>query len=105
MSISYSLSGAWKHTMLSLILWFPAALLGHAEIAAAATTAAFLMREITQAEYKWIANYGAGKRANMKWHKGFTDPRVWDRKSLLDWLVPAVLIWALTIWNNLNPIF
>ena len=49
----------------------------------------FIAREHTQAEYRWIANFGNGKRTNMPWWGGF-DPRAWDRASLLDWLVPAV---------------
>lgn len=48
----------------------------------------FLAREHTQAEYRWIAMFGHGKRANMPWWGGF-DWRVWDMASLLDWLVPV----------------
>jgi hypothetical protein len=49
----------------------------------------FIAREHTQAEYRWIAMLGHGKRANMPWWGGF-DLRVWDMASLLDWLVPMV---------------
>ena len=49
----------------------------------------FIAREHTQAEYRWIAEFGNGKRANMPWCGGF-DTRVWDRASQLDCLVPAV---------------
>ena len=49
----------------------------------------FIAREHTQAEYRWIAQFGAGKRANMPWWGG-VDWRVWDVASLLDWLVPVV---------------
>lgn len=45
-------------------------------------------REHAQAEYRWIDAYGNGHRDNMPWWGGF-DPRVWDRKSLLDWLLPV----------------
>lgn len=31
----------------------------------------FVAREHTQAEYRWIAQLGAGKRANMPWWGGF----------------------------------
>lgn len=48
----------------------------------------FLAREHTQAEYRWIAKFGDGKRSNMPWWGGF-DPRAWDKASLLDWLVPV----------------
>lgn len=50
----------------------------------------FIAREHTQAEYRWIARFGAGKRANMPWWGGF-DRRAWDIPSLLDWLVPVIL--------------
>lgn len=49
----------------------------------------FIAREHTQAEYRWIAQFGAGKRANMPWWGGF-DRRAWNFPSLLDWLVPVV---------------
>lgn len=49
----------------------------------------FIAREHTQAEYRWIAQLGAGKRANMPWWGGF-DWRVWNAPSLLDWLVPVL---------------
>lgn len=48
----------------------------------------FLAREHTQAEYRWIAQFGGGKRANMPWWGGF-DPRAWNAASMLDWLVPV----------------
>ena len=54
----------------------------------------FIAREHTQAEYRWIAKFGNGKRANMPWWGGF-DPRVWDKASLLDWLVPVAACLAL----------
>lgn len=47
----------------------------------------FMGREITQAEYRWIAAYGYGRRANMSWWGGF-DPIVWNFKSLSDMLFP-----------------
>lgn len=49
----------------------------------------FIAREHTQAEYRWIAQFGAGKRANMPWWGGF-DLRAWNLPSLLDWLVPVL---------------
>ena len=49
----------------------------------------FIAREHTQAEYRWIAKFGAGKRANMPWWGGF-DWRTWNTPSLLDWLVPVL---------------
>ncbi|WP_220703789.1 hypothetical protein [Citrobacter braakii] len=49
----------------------------------------FIAREHTQAEYRWIAQFGGGKRANMPWWGGF-DWRAWNLPSLLDWLVPVL---------------
>ena len=49
----------------------------------------FIAREHTQAEYRWIAEFGNGKRTNMPWWGGF-DLRVWNTASALDWLVPVV---------------
>ncbi|HBE2829182.1 TPA: hypothetical protein KL429_000538 [Escherichia coli] len=49
----------------------------------------FIAREHTQAEYRWIAQFGAGKRAGMPWWGGF-DWRAWNLPSLLDWFVPVL---------------
>lgn len=49
----------------------------------------FIAREHTQAEYRWIAKYGKGKRVNMPWWGGF-DYRVWDFNSILDATVPVI---------------
>lgn len=49
----------------------------------------FIAREHTQAEYRWIAQLGAGKRANMPWWGGLSW-RAWNLPSLLDWLVPVL---------------
>ena len=49
----------------------------------------FIAREHTQAEYRWVAQIGNGKRANMPWWGGF-DLRSWDAASVLDWLVPVI---------------
>ena len=57
----------------------------------------FIAREHTQAEYRWIARFGNGKRVNMPWWGGF-DLRAWDAASLMDFAVPVVaclLVWLL----------
>ena len=51
----------------------------------------FVAREQTQAEYRWIAEFGGGHRANMPWWGGF-DYRVWDLASVLDFAVPIVAV-------------
>lgn len=63
-------------------------------ILAALCACFYLGREFTQAEYRWIAAYAQGKRENMPCWGGF-DLRIWNRKSLFDWLLP-VLVAVLT---------
>lgn len=63
----------------------------------------FVAREQTQAEYRWIEQFGDGHRANMPWWGGFAF-RAWDVPSLLDMLVPIVacaLIYAVAAAENL----
>lgn len=48
-----------------------------------------IVREHTQAEYRWVERYGNGLRANMPWWGGF-DYVVWNYSSLADWLAPAL---------------
>ena len=50
-----------------------------------------ISREITQAEYRWIEQFGGGHRANMPWWGGF-DPAVWHKLDpWLDWIAPTLL--------------
>jgi len=49
----------------------------------------FIAREHTQAEYRWIAQFGGGKRSNMPWWGGLSWC-AWNMPSLLDWLVPVL---------------
>lgn len=50
----------------------------------------WMAREHTQAEYRWIAAYAGGRRAEMPWWGGF-DPRAWDLGSVLDAAAPAAI--------------
>lgn len=59
----------------------------------------FIAREHTQAEYRWIAQFGGGKRAGMPWWGGF-DWKVWNPASLLDWLVPVAACLAVYLVFN-----
>lgn len=66
-------------------------------VGAAAASAFFIAREITQAEYRNIAaNYG-GKRINMPWYGGF-EPKAWTTKGMLDWILPSVAVIALAFF-------
>ena len=60
-------------------------------IGAAAAIAYYLGREMAQAEYRIIQSRYAGKRANMPWYGAFKG-RAWNRKSLLDWLLPTIFV-------------
>ena len=68
--------------------------------AGAAFGAAFYIgREHAQAEYRWIKEFGDGRRSNMPAWGGF-DPRVWSGNyaSWLDWLVPAVAVVGVAVF-------
>lgn len=56
----------------------------------------YLGREHAQAEYRSIVGYYNGKRVNAPWWCGF-EPRSWNRKSILDWLLPVVV--AIITWG------
>jgi len=59
---------------------------------AAAACAWAISREITQAEYRWIEQFGAGRRVNMPWWGGL-DPKVWQNPDpWLDWIVPCAAV-------------
>lgn len=80
------------HALFALAMQASIGLLsGDWELGAAFGTAFFLGREITQAEYHWIANYGNGKRSNMPWWGGF-DPRAWTLDGLLDCATPTLAV-------------
>lgn len=56
-----------------------------------------ISREIAQAEYRWIDQYGDGLRANMPWWGGL-DYRVWQRLDpWLDWILPCAVTLAFAI--------
>jgi hypothetical protein len=51
----------------------------------------FIGREVAQAEYRWIEQFGAGRRANMPWW-GVFDLRVWPKADQwADWIGPIVV--------------
>lgn len=57
----------------------------------------FVAREHTQAEYRWIAEYGQGQRAHLPWWGGF-DPRAWTLGSVLDCAAPVLACAALGLY-------
>jgi hypothetical protein len=67
-----------------------------------AACAWFLSREIAQAEYRWIEQFGSGLRVNMPWWGRF-DPRVWQRLDpWLDWIVPTLVTSGVAILAQLR---
>ena len=64
---------------------------------AVAASAWAISREVTQAEYRWIEQFGAGRRANMPWWGG-VDPAVWERVDpWLDWIVPTLAVTGIAL--------
>ncbi len=83
--------GLIEHALIAVALQ---ALIGRATgkwwAGAGLTSGYFIGREVAQAEYRWIAEFGEGLRANMPWHAVF-DARVWQTvDQTADWLGPLV---------------
>ncbi len=64
-------------------------------IAAIAANGLFVMREITQAEYRYIERHGH-LRANMEWWRGM-DVRLWDGHSLRNVSRPALATFVVAL--------
>lgn len=82
-----------QHIILAIALQLAVFLAFRSWWAGAAVASAWaISREITQAEYRWIENYGSGLRANMPWWGGM-DPKVWGYADpWLDWMVPLLAV-------------
>jgi hypothetical protein len=58
---------------------------------AALASGYFLGREVAQAEYRWIEQFGEGLRANLPWW-GALDSQVWVKPDqTADWLGPILV--------------
>lgn len=78
------------HAAIAVVIQFAAGwLAGSWGVGGAIGCMWFIAREHTQAEYRWIAQFGSSKRANMPWWGGF-DWRAWNLPSMLDWMVPVL---------------
>lgn len=65
---------------------------------AALASGYFLGREIAQAEYRWIEQFGGGLRANLPWW-AVTDLRVWPKPDQwADWIAPVLATCGLAAW-------
>jgi hypothetical protein len=75
-----------QHILLAIVTQIAVAMALRSWAAGGAVASAWaISREITQAEYRWIEQFGSGLRANMPWWGGF-DPAVWHRiDPWLDW--------------------
>lgn len=64
----------------------------------------YIGREMAQAEYRVIQKYYDGRRSKMPWYGAF-EARGWDKKAMLDWILPAIvtmtiaLIKSYTVYN------
>jgi hypothetical protein len=57
----------------------------------------FIGREVAQAEYRWIEQFGTGLRADMPWHAAF-DPRVWkSADQIADLIAPVIVTLAIAL--------
>jgi hypothetical protein len=91
------------HIIIALLIQAAVALpLRNLWAGAAAASAWAVAREITQAEYRWIEQFGGGLRANMPWWGGF-DARVWHGDALLDWIVPLVVVVSVALFARRKP--
>ena len=87
-----------EHIIPALMIELTIALLLRSLPAGAAAACVWsVSREITQAEYRWIEQYGGGLRANMPWWGG-VDYRVWlNLDPWLDWILPSLLAAAIAL--------
>lgn len=87
-----------EHILLAVLIQLVTfALLRNWSAGALAASAWSISREITQAEYRWIEQFGSGLRANMPWWGGF-DLRVWQKiDPWLDWLLPCLTVVAIAL--------
>jgi len=58
-------------------------------------------REMAQAEYRVIQQYYDDRRSKMPWYGAF-EARAWDKKSMLDWVLPATVTIAIATYTVYN---
>lgn len=82
----------FEHAAVALAIQIILSLItGNIWVGAAAGAFFFIGREHDQAEYRWINQFGDGKRSNLPFFGGL-DPKVWRGQydAWLDWLIPAL---------------
>ena len=89
------------HIPIALVIQFCTYLLGFDLWAgAAAGMWYFIGREYAQAEYRLIEHYYGGKRANMPTFAPLKETRAWDKKSITDWVTPAIAVLVVAFFQN-----
>lgn len=88
----------FQHAIMALVAQAAIGLLtGNWWAGAALASAYFIGREVDQAEYRWIEQYGNGRRANMPWWGRF-DLRVWPKlDQWVDWIAPLAVTCAVAL--------
>ena len=77
---------------------------GNWKLGAAAAIAWAISREVTQAEYRWIEQFGEGRRANMPWWGGL-DPQVWQTLDpWLDWTLPSAAVLVVAVVTHRHSV-
>jgi hypothetical protein len=72
-------------------------------IGAALASGYFLGREVAQAEYRWIEQFGDGLRANLPWW-GSADARLWTQMAqVADWLGPILATTLVAVVISRRP--
>ncbi|WP_137680639.1 hypothetical protein [Aurantiacibacter suaedae] len=80
-----------EHTIIALIIQISIGLLTRNWWAGALLACGyFIGRELAQAEYRWIEQFGAGLRANAPWWAAF-DPKVWTKADQVADVVGPIL--------------
>lgn len=93
---------SFEHAAIAVLIQVGIALLTDNWLAGGCAAAfVFIGREHAQAEYRWIAAFGSGYRANMPAWGGF-DPRVWNKLDpWLDWLLPSASVGAVYLVSRM----
>lgn len=93
--------GLLEHLVIAVLVQFVVArLTGNWWLGAALASTYFFGREIAQAEYRWIEQFGGGRRSNMPWW-GPLDLRVWSTPDQwLDWIGPLAATSAIAWWKG-----
>lgn len=64
-------------------------------------TGYYIGREMAQAEYRVIQKYYDGRRSKMPWYGAF-EARGWDKKAMLDWILPAIVTMSIATYTVYN---